>query len=378
MKASTQLFATFDEQAISTQLEAWQQQYPDVGILAFFPENEKEHIPALQKLCIDKSISLVGAVFPCLLSSEGFHQNGLLLTRFIQMPPYTLFGNLSNTGGKSTTQMDKFTSAIQKQLTGRENATLFLCFDAMVPNIASILAHMYLRLADRVYYTGVNAGSESFTPMPCLFDNEKILEDAVLAIVLDKQTKQTLRHGYRAPEKMLVATSTEGNRIDTIEWRPAFEIYQQHVKKLYKLDINKDNFYQYAVHFPFGIIRADEKVLVRIPVALQDDGSLLCVGEVPANSVLTLLEAPSPESSHTAEAIAGDLACEKNEDILTFYCAGRRMHFGEKEAINELTVIKSLTNPNNVVGALSLGEIGSSGKGGYPLFHNAAIVCYCL
>jgi len=36
------------------------------------------------------------------------------------------------------------------------------------------------------------------------------------------------------------------------------------------------------LHFPFGIIRANHEVLVRIPVALEEDGSLFCVGEVPA------------------------------------------------------------------------------------------------
>lgn len=377
MKKATRLFASFDKQAISVQLDEFQQQYPEMGVLALFPENEKEHIPVLQKLCTDRSISLVGAVFPCLLSNEGFHSEGLLLICFDKMPPFTLFGGLSDAPDKSTAHLDKLVTTLQQQLTGRTNNTLFLCFDAMVPNIASTLAHLYLRLADSVHYVGVNAGSESFTSMPCLFDNKRIMQDAVLALILDEGTKQTLQHGYRSPDNMLIATSTEGNRIDTIEWRPAFEVYQQHVKKQYDVDITKDNFYQYAVHFPFGIIRADNKVLVRIPVALNDDGSLSCVGEVPANSILTLLDAPAPESVHTAEDISDALSCEKGSDILAFYCAGRRMHFGDEAAINELTTIRTAIAAGNIMGALSLGEIGSSQQGGYPLFHNAAIVCYC-
>ena len=38
--------------------------------------------------------------------------------------------------------------------------TLFLLFDGLVPHIASVLDGLYLRLADQVAYTGVNAGSE--------------------------------------------------------------------------------------------------------------------------------------------------------------------------------------------------------------------------
>jgi len=132
------------------------------------------------------------------------------------------------------------------------------------------------------------------------------------------------------------------------------------------------------VHFPFGIIRANHEVLVRIPVALEEDGSLFCVGEVPANAVLTLLEAPKIDSTHTLQMLVQGIARLNGEltasELLLFYCAGRRMHLGVDTATGEVRQFNQLTQAATVAGALSLGEIGSSLQGGYPLFHNATLV----
>ncbi|HNH24888.1 MAG TPA: FIST C-terminal domain-containing protein, partial [Accumulibacter sp.] len=61
-------------------------------------------------------------------------------------------------------------------------------------------------------------------------------------------------------------------------------------------------------------------------------------------------------------------------ELLVFYCAGRRLHLGD-DALKELHSLGSTLNAANVVGALSLGEIGSLSNWGYPLFHNATLVC---
>ena len=61
-----------------------------------------------------------------------------------------------------------------------DEATLFCIFDALVFNIATHLDAWYLALADRVHYAGVNAGSERFVPINCLFDNERSIAGGVL------------------------------------------------------------------------------------------------------------------------------------------------------------------------------------------------------
>jgi hypothetical protein len=214
--------------------------------------------------------------------------------------------------------------------------------------------------------------------MPCLFDGSRIIQDGVLAMLLKPHCGAVLEHGYSAPSQMLTATSTEGNRIFQIDWRPAFEVYQEMAYAQYGVTINQQNFYQYAVHFPFGIVCANDSTLVRIPVALEQDGSLFCVGEVPPNALLTMLKAPAVDSAHTTEILMDGLAViggsTVGQELLLFYCAGRRLHLGIEAAESELRLLAQRTQAMQIAGALSLGEIGSSTQWGYPLFHNATLV----
>jgi hypothetical protein len=248
----------------------------------------------------------------------------------------------------------------------------------MVPNISTLLDEFYFELANRVNYFGANAGSESFQAMPCLFDNTRLIGNGLLAVILPSHKGAVLEHGYHVAEQSFFATSTSGNRILQIDWKPAFEVYQGLVYKQFGVTINQTNFYELAVHYPFGILRASDQVVVRIPVALNENESLFCVGEVKENSVLTLLECPIVDSKKTLEVLNNGITSmngsTKNKDILIFYCAGRRLHLGFENAKKELSDLFDLTSASSLSGALSLGEIGGSTIQSYPSFHNATIV----
>ncbi len=345
------------------------------GIVALLPEAEKERVGDLQAGCRLAGMQLVGAIFPALIKDDHFLSEGAWLLGFHQMPPHFL---------TSCAKVDSEASALRiaegiraflpdaGQLNHRP--TLFLCFDAMLPNIASILDGVYLQLANRVGYAGVNAGSETFQPMPCLFDETAMMGDGVLALLLPEALQPLLAHGFVPPERAMSATSTDGNRIVMIDWRPAFEVYQELIRVQFGIALSRENFYEYAVHFPFGVIRANGEVVVRIPVALADDNSLFCVGEIPENSMLALLEAPASGAGLTS--LSDQLkACQRLHEgqLLTFYCAGRRMHLGAA-AEQELSALRDATAVSGMGGALSLGEIGSTVRKGYPMFHNATVV----
>ena len=364
--------------AVDEVLARWQSDYPDMGVLALLPEADREKLPQLQQACAGRSVKLVGGIFPALTGADGFLEQGVWLLRFDVMPYYSLHPNLPQDGDSLEPTLGNLVEGLVPHLGDGDDVTLFMLFDAMVPNIGTILDELYLRLANRVHYMGVNAGSESFQPMPCLFDAERIVQDGVLLMLLTHHHGAILEHGYGVPEQMIIATSTEGNRILEIDWRPAFEVYQELAREQYGVEVDRSNFYQYAVHFPFGIVRANGVIVVRIPVLLEEDGSLFCVGEVPPNAVLTLLQAPEVDSVHTQETLVRGLielnGPLEDRELLLFYCAGRRLHLGTVAAAGELRGLQQRTSAGRIAGALSLGEIGSSTQWGYPLFHNATLV----
>ncbi len=379
MSSAVVYFPQLDPASISETLQSWKSEFPRMGVLALLPEHERDAVPVLQGIFSSLQVPLMGGLFPELIAADAFARRGCWLLRFDEAPFHVLLEHLPRDADGALRTAEVLSGQIRAQLDGvNAEATLFLLFDAMVPNISSVLDELYLKLANRVHYAGANAGSETFQPMPCLFDNERIAGNALLAMLVKPHHGAILEHGYQLPKRSYIATATEGNRISHIDWRPAFEVYCELVRAQYGVEITRDNFYQYAVHFPFGIVRANHNVLVRIPVALGEDGSLACVGEVPPHSVLTLLEAPDPRSHHTVDALIQRLSSlnggVSGRDLLLFYCAGRRMHLGESAAEAELRDMRQRSQVRQTIGALSLGEIGASSLRGYPLFHNATLV----
>ncbi|MFH1658936.1 MAG: FIST C-terminal domain-containing protein [Pseudomonadota bacterium] len=372
------LYVELNRESIEQALNEWSPRQAAAGVVALLPEAEKDRLPVLQAACRQHGLALAGGIFPALIRQETFLTHGVWLLCFDQMPPHFLLPAVNATDNAASAVVAAAREGLKNCPPGAPKPTLFLLFDGMVPNVASILDDIYLELSNRVEYGGVNAGSETFQPMPCLFDEIQVVGDGVLGLLLPGNMAPTLEHGFAQPEQAMSATSTEGNRIAMIDWRPAFDVYQEIIKAQYGIDLQRDNFYEYAVHFPFGILRANGDVVVRIPVALTDDGSLYCVGEIPENAMLVLLQAPAAGAHgcivRLADRLRGAHGPMQGAQVLTFYCAGRRMHLG-KDAEKELAELQAETRAGEMGGALSLGEIGSTVRWGYPMFHNATLVC---
>ena len=377
--AGIKYLAELSETTLNDTLVVWRAATPDLGLLILLPEDEKNSIAALQAACARHRIPLAGAIFPELIEAGIFKRNGALLFGFDGMPYCELLTDLPRDAQQLAHATGKITAGIRAAIADDQSEmTLLMLFDAMVPNIASILDDLYLKLANRVHYAGVNAGSETFQPMSCLFDSKRVVQNGVLLLLLKQHAGVAVEHDYVVPPELITATSAEGNRIIQINWRPAFEVYQELVRKQFGADITRDNFYQYSVHFPFGIVRANHQTLVRIPVLLDESGALFCVGEVPPNSILALLQPPAAGATSVVGLLHDELR-ELNGDIagkelLLFYCAGRRLHLGVEAATAEMADLAARSGASQLVGALSLGEVGSSAVGGYPLFHNATLV----
>jgi len=366
-------FAFFNEvgEDLVAQLVAWRAAWPGVGVLAMVAEKDRDMVAPLQRQCRAAGVPLVGAVFPQLIWERALHARGLLLRALKEMPPWRLVEGL---GAPGTMPGSALRSLVDLAGAGDEGEALFTVFDAFVPSIATAMEDIYAEVGDRLHYFGAVAGSETFKPMPCLFDSERLIGDGVLALRLPQHPGAILECGYTVPEQLIPSTVVAGNRIAQIEWRPAFEVYAGMVQRHYGVEVTRENFYEWAVHFPFGIIRADGEMLVRIPVALLDDGSLLCVGEIPENALITVVNAVKPASTDTVRAIAARLAGTTLDDGLVYYCAGRRMHLGPEAAAAEICALGEAMAPARAGGALTLGEIGTARRNRLPLFYNATIV----
>jgi hypothetical protein len=346
-----------------------------MSVLALVCEPHAALIDALQEAASSAELRLHGAVVPGVLADGEFRRTGVLLLGLTGEPPAVIVpipsGTSEATEGPIATLAD-FVHHHASATPGDDTLVIFV--DAMVPKVASLLDRLYFECGDQVHYAGSSVGSERFVAMPCLFDNTTVVQHALLAILLPENSGPTMAHGYQGDVTLRVATEIEGNRIRRINGRIAFEVYQELMADEYGITLDRDNFYEYGVHFPFAFNRVSGESLVRIPVSVDQDGSILCIGEVPENALLGVVRAVDPGDTQAAERVGGALADAETPGIFVVYCAGRYLHLGEEAAGAELTALRERLPSTAIIGVLSLGEIGTPASEGYPQFCNATLV----
>lgn len=358
-------------------LEEWKVRHSDCAFLLFLPEAESHQVQLIQSIFQERQIPLIGAIFPALVTSSGFRKEGGIFIGFPQRPHWFIVESLNGDAGEISKVIADNAEAAMNYCVSSD-VQLFLILDGMLSSIGSILVRLFDRLRRRCAYSGVCAGSESFIPKVCLFDNHRLISNGAIGIVFDRDPKITVHHGYPVSHGVskspMRATSAYGNRIDKIDGVPAMFVYKNLMACEFGINLTNENFYEYAVHYPFGLVQTLE-ILVRIPVNFGSDGSIHCVGEVPPNSILRLLRAPTLDQSTCVSTLAEMLQSSENGPLAVFYCAGRRMHFGDQAQL-ELQRLQTKSNAKDIFGALSLGEIGTDPDFGIPVFHNAALVCW--
>lgn len=355
-------------------LRTWQDQLPGAGVLALVCEQESDAVSLLQQVASSVGMVLVGAVVPGLVVMAGFQRKGALLFAVDASIPCRILNLPRVEGHTALSAVEALASFVEHHAAEEGEDTLLLFLDGLTPDAASLLDRLYLEIGDRVRFAGASVGSESFRAAPCLFDNDSFLQDAVLALLLPRNAGPALAHHYCGNDALRVATDIAGNRIKAINGRLAFDVYRDLMKSEYGIDLDRENFYDYAVHFPFAFNRISGEPLVRIPVAVEDDGSILCIGEVPENALLGVVCAIEAGNLAAAQAVGKALRTDCARGVMVFYCAGRFLHQGEAAAVLELTALAATVAPLPLFGVLSLGEIANTWQQEYPQFCNATIV----
>ncbi len=350
----------------------WKRAFPEGGLLALLPKAEDAQVGLLQAAARAHGIPLVGAVFPALIARSAFHTSGVLLLRMETCPPWLLVDRLDVSADAGMACISRFVEQECAGSAADSPSTLFLVFDGLLPNIGTLLNTIFKLAGNHVRYAGINAGSETFQPMPCLFDQDRKVAGGCIAMLIPSTVQVAVEHCYPVSNPIFRATSTLANRIEQIDGRPAMTVYQELLRAEFGVELTAENFYQHAVHYPLGLISTHD-VLVRIPVGVTPDGAIYCIGEIPPNSYLRLLHAPHLGDSKCVNRMAARLGASPGP-LTVFYCAGRRMHFGADAGV-ELSELATAFGGAEVVGALSLGEIGTDSVVGMPEFHNASLVC---
>ena len=317
---------------------------------------------------------LWGGIFPEIIHQNEKVSQGTLAAGFtcpveivnldnLSMEPFLMRQMIESTYGKSDLR----------------DQTMFVFADGLSSHIEKLRDSLFQTLGDIPNYMGGGAGSLQFIPRPCIVTSEGLKENAAVLALVRRKSGVGVAHGWQPLSEPHKVTAAEGNRIISIDWQPAYEVYQEIVENLSGCSFSQQDFFQMAKSYPLGIMNMDLEMIVRDPIGTNPVKELICVGDVPVNTIIHVLRgdresllqgaADSKEMASTRYQTATGHAADTAAAMIVIDCISRVLYLNH-DFQEELKTVKTDVP---LMGALTLGEFANV-KGGHVAFHNKTIV----
>jgi hypothetical protein len=244
---------------------------------------------------------------------------------------------------------------------------------------ADVLAdELTVATAGEYQFFGGGAGDNaSFERTPVFSGTEVITDGAVaLEILSRKPLGIGVSHGWEPASDALRVTQADGLRLVSLNGLPAVEAFQEHAEA-------KGETLDRASPIPFFLqnilgIDTGSGYRLRVPLAINDDGSIHCAAEIPVGSIVRIMK-----SSHNSAAQAAERATEaaisgigerSPKAALFFDCVATRLRCGDHFA-EEVAAVTSRIGDAALAGCNTHGQIARA-EGQFEGFHNCtAVVC---
>lgn len=253
---------------------------------------------------------------------------------------------------------------------GIDSGTVFIFPDGFAANISDFIKGMYNILGPNFTYIGGGSGDNLKFYRTYQFTEKGLRRNGAACAVVKGITFQIgIGHGWKPGGQPMVITKARGKKVYEIDGCPAFDVYSKCLG-----GINRESFPYYSMKYPLGIPAAGGNFLIRDPIEVEEDNSIVFVTEVPQNTVAVLMEGSIENLIDAAEKAASTAVSSLNSPgiIFLFDCFSRYLLMG-REFEQELKRVIEAAGPDTpVIGMLAFGEVGTFF--GVPFFHNKTTI----
>lgn len=332
-------------------------------------EKDEKYLLLVSQNCIfdmnsikESNIEVYGAVFPEVVYEDNSFKTGLVA--------YKLPSNAKVHLVKNIFDYKLFSKDF-------ENMKSVICFiDGLSTNIIDFLESLFDLLDEDTQIIGGGAGKLPFNQEEVIFSNQGIFKDSALLITLENDIYVGVKHGWQILKSPLLATMSSQNNLHQIDYDDAFSVYRKIVEDDYKKSFDSEPFLDIVKSYPLGIIKFDNEVIVRDPIACEDNKKLVLVAGIPQNSIISVLKGDKKnliKAANEATKIAVKDGNLDFEQAFIFDCISRRMFLGN-DFVAEIDAVKQNIGDKKLIGALTLGEIANDGKVYINFFNKTCVV----
>ncbi len=199
------------------------------------------------------------------------------------------------------------------------------------------------------------------------FYQDRILGDAAVGMLIGGASVIAIaaRHNWQPLGKPRIIDSVSGNIIHTIDKQPAVQLYENYFPSSGK-PLKTDQIEDIRLLYPLGIGTATPReYLIRMPIDILDDGSILCQGDVttgsPVHLMITDKDACRQSIHDAAMDIRTQLFGKQPKLILVFESMMRRKILGQSAAQGIHMIQEVLGDSVPVFGMYTAGEVAPLG-----------------
>jgi hypothetical protein len=326
-----------------------------------------ESVDPILKAC---RIPLFGGIFPyIILGRQAFSRGTIAVT----LPAVSPSRFVPEAGEEDVDLADRIEATFADI---PSSGTMIIFVDGQTQRTTHLMDGLFDVFGLDLNYVGGGAGALSMLPKPCLFTNDGLMEKGAVIAFLPCASGVGVCHGWRELCGPYSVTESTFNVIQTLDWRPALDVYVEALMKHAGVALNADDIFTASKLHPLGVLRLGEELIVREPLRIGENGSLICAGEVREGSFVHILKSDA-ESLVEAAGMALERARNarpawKQDDLHVFVdCISRKLLLRERYS-DELASVSRDHPP--LVGAYTIGEIANSGAGILEFYNNTAVI----
>ena len=250
--------------------------------------------------------------------------------------------------------------------------------DALAGHTDALVEELTLATGGNYRFFGGGAGDDGRFQKTHVFAGREAVTNAVVAleILSAKPVGVGVSHGWEPAPEGLRVTESRGMTIVSLNGLPAVEAFTDYAQTTGQR-FDPDQPMSFFLHNVLGI-RSTEGYRLRVPLAVNEDGSVGCAAPVPEGAIVHFMKT-TEQSAVTAARNATHAALRaldgnKPGAALVFDCVATRLRMG-RAFDDELRACANLLGPNGFVGCNTYGQIARA-EGQFGGFHNCtAVVC---
>lgn len=326
------------------------------------------------------SVSTFGASSTAVISDRGVLKYGILIL-LIKFPKGVYCNTACVKEIKPATALAAGEQLGEKLLFGfkevRRDFAVILS-DKLTQEGHGLIAGVQEKLGKSFPLIGASVSKNPYSPKAHLYFNSEIISDSVLGIMWGGKLNfgLSVKHGWKPLGKPRRVTRADGNTIHEIENLPAARLYEEYLAcdmAGLKKELNR-----ISTLYPIGIaLEGEKECLLRDIVAIQDDGSLLLQGNVPAGSQIRLMIGTKESCLIAAQQAVEELKRSmfgRPPRIVFIFESTARLRFLGRDANREIELVKQAFGKETAIAGISSdgnqAPPGTMSSHGVASFHN--------